>query len=45
MLAAILPYAFALAGAIALASLWRDARRFPAIWRDLSAAARHLIKD
>lgn len=42
MIAAILPYFFTACAALAIASLWGDARRFIAACRDLS---RYLSKD
>lgn len=42
MIGALLPYFFAACAALAIVSLWGDARRFIAAWRDL---VRYLSED
>lgn len=45
MIAAAAPYAFTLAGCAAIACLAGNARRLPAIYRDLRTAVRLFSKD
>ena len=44
-MAAALAYAFPIAGAAAIACLWRDARRFPALFSAMRARVRANEKD